>query len=383
MKNKKKNGPEPIATFIFDGGMPFHNNFDHIWAYGLAIIGTAQESFDEAAAAFEQLCALQSLSSYWTDFSEHEEEIPISWPQEFVHLQNASNWLCSVPVVSGVLWNIYDQHEEKATAKALLKQYYPALLNFQRTLYQRRDLNEDGLITNIHPWETGQGGSERWREIVEEQLKNGGYSLEAEAPGALSPSLFQAYQLLDRSYSSPVDEQIRKGAFRIQDPFFHAFLSWSNESLIKIGAALGQDVQEIIEWYELSTYSINQKLWNPERHRYCPFDENMPGHLPIDILESAVCLFSEVATQDYAELMYPSLEKRLKKDFALKIRAAEQFPLAIARQVLLLQSLQNYGFDDLSIQLMQRLGFVMQQLEKKEIHKDHFLLKGLWLFLNR
>ncbi len=380
MKNKKKHGPEPTVTSIFDGEMSFHNTFDHIWVYGLAVMGKAQESFEEAAAAFEQLYQLQSLSDYLSSPSDTESWLKITWPATFEHLQAGAGRLCAVPVLAGVLWGIYEPHKEKESAKALLRQYYPSLLNFQRTLYNRRDPNADGLITNIHPWETGQGSSERWRELTEHLLQSTGVSLEPTEPDQLSPFLFQSYQLFHQLVSGNSEKQ---EPFRVQDPFFHAFLSWNNESLIKMGAALEQDVQEVIEWYELSTYSINEKLWNTESHRYCPYDENAARHLPIDLLESAVCLFSETATQDLAEQMYPHLEKRLKKAFSLKIRATEQHPLAVARQILLFQSLQSYGFDELSIQLLQRLGVVLQQADQNSEKKQDFLWKGLWSFLNR
>jgi hypothetical protein len=97
------------------------------------------------------------------------------------------------------------------------------------------------------------------------------------------------------------------------------------------------------------------------------------------VLYSALCLFSEVATQDQAEELYPQIEKRLKKKMATKIKAAEFHPLSIAEQILLLEGLNTYGFDELTVLLMQRLNFLLQQNAEEEEHD--FLMKGFQLFL--
>ncbi len=50
----------------------------------------------------------------------------------------------------------------------------------------------------------------------------------------------------------------------IQDPLFLMALTWSNESLIHLGHMLNFDVLDVIQWHELTIYSMNDKLWDDE-----------------------------------------------------------------------------------------------------------------------
>ena len=94
-----------------------------------------------------------------------------------------------------------------------------------------------------------------------------------------------------------------------------------------------------------------------------------------------MCLFSEIATQDRAEELYPRLERELKKQMQSKIQNEEFHPLAIADQVLLFEGLTNYGFDELAVLLLQRLSFLLQKMEdQQEDNQFDFLTKGFNLF---
>jgi hypothetical protein len=362
VKHKKKQGAQPTVSLLLEGGIPFHQINDYGWAFGLAIMGHAHKSLEQALDAFEQLLLLQSCLHPTSDASAHHLKENILFPKDYRSLEGRVE-LAHLPLAAGILWSIYELHREAPLAKEALHKYYPRLLAYHHQLYQERDPNEDGLITNFHPWESFHGQEEHWHEKLQSISKN---------EGGQKSALDTGYQLLKQWSQDGY-------AFEVQDPLFHAFLSWSNESLIQIGGALGEDVQDIMEQYELTVFSINDQLWNAEQLQYSPFDLKEKKHIPVDVLNSALCLFSEVATQDRAEELYPQLEKRLKKKMATKIKAAEFHPLSIADQILLLEGLTIYGFDELSVLLMQRLNFLLQQNAKQKEHD--FLMKGFQLFL--
>lgn len=368
MKNKKKEGDQSTVSSMFSGELYVHELFDFSWAFGLATVGIAEDSFEEASSAFEQLMLFPSYSATGSD-----ENIHLLYPEGFPKTTQQPLPLLVPPIAAGVLWEIYELNKEKKEAQTLIRDYYPLLLAQQRRLYDWRDPSEDGLITNIHPWETGHPASGSWTSLLQSISP-------AELPG-LSSDLRQAYSLLEKLNA----QDLKSAGFQVQDPLFHAFLCWNNMALIKIGAALGEDVREVIEWDELSIFSINERLWNPELKRYCPFDLKQSRHLPMNILDSALCFFSEPATQDLAEESYPQLEARLKKAMRTKIQGEDLQPVSIARHLLLLEGLNNYGFDELSVLLLQRLGFLLQQAQlnlNKDDHKTAFLLRGFQLFLN-
>ena len=366
MKDKKKQDAQSTIPAMFEGGIPFHQINDYSVAFGLAILGHARQSLEEALSAFEQLLQLQScLQEVKTSRSEQWKEI-IHFPEKYQGFVPKIS-LLHLPIGAGILWGIYQIHEDHPLASEALRTYYPQLLAYHNQLYQDRDPKEDGLISNHHPWETLHGQADHWKEM-----------LDTISPPQTSTAaqLTQAYELM--GLNTPTEHP-----FCIQDPIFHAFLSWSNESLIQIGGHLKEDVLDIIEKYELSIYCINDQLWNHDQLLFCPFNEHRANHLSVGVLESAICLFSEFATQDRAEEFYPQLEKALKKEMQSKVGKNEFHPLHIAERILLFEGLSNYGFDELSILLLQRLSFILQNIkDEKPAEANSFLIQGFDLYLN-
>lgn len=362
MKHKKKQGAQPTISLLLEGGIPFHKINDYSCAFGLAIMGHAQESLERALNAFEQLLLLQSCLHPASTVSGNHLKENILFPEAYSSLEEQVE-LTHLPLAAGVLWSIYQLHPNEAPAKEALRTYYPRLLAYHNYLYQERDPHEDGLITNFHPWESCHGQDVHWQEKLGTITAKEAAREEEAATG---------YHLF---------KQLATGVhpFEVQDPLFHAFLSWSNESLIQIGGVLGEDVRDIMEQYELTVFSINDQLWNTDRQQFSPFDLQQKIHLPVDELYSALCLFSEVATQDRAEELYPQMEKWLKKKMNATIKAEEFHPLSIADQIILLEGLNTYGFDELSVLLMQRLSFLLQKNTEEKKHE--FLMKGFKLFL--
>ncbi|MBK7872791.1 MAG: hypothetical protein IPJ74_19995 [Saprospiraceae bacterium] len=126
----------------------------------------------------------------------------------------------------------------------------------------------------------------------------------------------------------------------MQDPVFLALLTLANESLIKIGHILGEDVLEIIQWHELTIYSMNEKLWDEVGGGYKAFHIITKELQPLEGLRTFIPLAGEVPTQDQAECMLIELERDL---FA--------YPINIWEGWLLYQGLLRYDFNDLAAKL--------------------------------
>jgi hypothetical protein len=59
---------------------------------------------------------------------------------------------------------IYKNSEDKSKAKEFLNKIYPKLKAFHRFLMTDRDPEKSGLITILHPWESGLDDSPSWDE---------------------------------------------------------------------------------------------------------------------------------------------------------------------------------------------------------------------------
>ena len=95
----------------------------------------------------------------------------------------------------------------------------------------------------------------------------------------------------------------KEGSHEVQDPLFNTLLVWSNDCLMKIGQVLEEDLSEIIEWQELTVYSVNTKLWNESKELYEIYSlkEDKIIETPLSIGISP--LMGGIPTQEQAEKM--------------------------------------------------------------------------------
>lgn len=142
------------------------------------------------------------------------------------------------------------------------------------------------------------------------------------------------YELFD-----PLEEGL-PAIGRVQNPMFLMALTWSNESLIHLGHMLGEDVLEIIQWHELTIYSMNEKLWDEDSGGYLSYDLTEEQYLRGDRLTRFVPMACEIPTQDQAECMLLKIEREL---FSGEISVWEGW--------LLYQGLRRYDFDELASKL--------------------------------
>lgn len=176
--------------------------------------------------------------------------------------------VCQPPLLGSLLAGFYEIASDEESANAFLREFFPAVLNFHRYLYLNRDPEEEGLLAITYPekkllWTTTEG---------------------------------------ERS-SSPEN-------MKIQDPFFNAMVVWSNECLMEIGTHLGENMEEIILWNELTIFSFNEKLWDQEWAAYRSYDLHQQKFLPKDILPGVLPLIGEIPDQDRAELLLKHLKKQ-------------------------------------------------------------------------
>lgn len=124
------------------------------------------------------------------------------------------------------------------------------------------------------------------------------------------------------------------------DITFLTALTWSNESLIKLGHQLGADVLEVIQWHELTIFSMNERLWNEAQGNYQSHDSAKTNAFATPFLPMA----GEIPTQDQAEDMLLQLESAL---FRQNVSVLEIW--------LLHRGMLRYDFEDIAAKLRRRI----------------------------
>jgi hypothetical protein len=252
------------------------------WDAGFLAVGYAHFDMDRAEAELRLFFSRQFPNGMipqiaFTECAEEElvqkEDSGEAYRSIYESLQIAAANITMPPVFGFILLHIYEVAEDKPRALDFLKEMYPKALQFHRYLYENRDPFEEGLVYIHHPWEAGAGDAPVWGDNPEQSA----FKLHGE----------------------------------IQDPLFNALLAWSNESMIKIGGLLGENVLELIQWNELTIYSMNEKLWDEGRGIYNARDIADDVTISLQSSSGLMPLAGDIPTQEQAEKILLTLEGRI------------------------------------------------------------------------
>lgn len=190
------------------------------------------------------------------------------------------------PPMHAIAVRLICDRAEPEQARAIATEFYGPLLEWHRYLLSARDPEVSGLITIVHPWESGMDNSPRWDQAM----------ARVQVPeGELPP--FQRRDLAHVSDPSqrPTDEDynrflwivevLKRGGyrvdelydelpFRVKDIFMTAILVAANESLIRIAALADGDFDDltIIEsWIDRGRRGLAEQ-WSLEKGLCCDLD---------------------------------------------------------------------------------------------------------------
>ena len=219
-----------------------------------------------------------------------------------------------LPVYGIVLLKMYELKEDKEEAILFLRELYPKIYAFHHFLYTFRDNKEEGLVSIIHPCESGTEDSPMWDSVLDKMTITED-NKEKELIGEESRSFdYLRYMDLISQYQEQGfdDKKISENCpIRVQDPFFNAILSWSNEAMIEIGRIIQEDVTDFVLWNELTVFSMNDKLWDEEQGIYNAYDLVNKVFIPGNTLSGMLPIIADVPNIDQAE----NILRNVKDDF--------------------------------------------------------------------
>ncbi len=302
------------------------------WDAGFIAIGNAHIHMDRAEAELRHLFSAQWANGLLPQIVFGEDPQARYFPgPDFWQSQRApqapgsprTSGITMPPVHGLVLWRIYEIAEDKQRAEAFLREMFPKVVKLHRYLYEYRDPHEEGLVYIRHPWEGGTDNSPIWDSALQRmdmaKLDIPAYErkdLQNPKSAEHRPTKddYDRYvYLVDlfRRYNYDDEAIYKECPFLIQDPLFNGLLAWSNECLIRIGGMLKEDVAEIIQWQELTHYSMNDKLWDEERGLYNAYDLRNDELIPVHTSSGLMPLCGDVPTQEQAEQMLLTLESEM------------------------------------------------------------------------
>lgn len=267
--------------------------YPHQWSWDTAIIsiGLAQVDLDRAVAELRQLFKGQWRNGMIPHIQFHPDAPANSYFPDAIRwdCRNASDdapaevhtsGIVQPPMHSIAVRQICDMAGGDA-AREIAKEFYPLLLEWHRYLVSARDPENSGLITIVHPWESGMDNSPRWDEalaridVVEHALPSyDRCDLEHVRAANQRPTDedYDTYlwllEVLKRG-GYRVEEMYDSLPFRVKDVFFSAILVSAHESLMSLATLAGADIEDfdIIEEWILRGRRGLAENWDDDRRR--------------------------------------------------------------------------------------------------------------------
>jgi glycogen debranching enzyme len=190
------------------------------------------------------------------------------------------------PPVHAIAVRSICQQVDRHHARALAREFYAPLREWHRYLMSARDPEVSGLVTIVHPWESGMDNSPRWDAAL----------ARIDVPeGELPPFVRRDLAHVANPSQRPTDddynrfmwivEVLKRGEyrvdaiyedlpFRMKDVFTTALLVAANESLIEIANLADVDFDELTlieSWINRSRHGLAGQ-WDDTRHMCCDLD---------------------------------------------------------------------------------------------------------------
>ena len=374
-----------IGTFT----KPAPDLYPHQWNWdaGFIAIGYAHFDMDQAESELRHLFSGQwkngMLPHIVFNTSADDRYFPGSpfwetWRSFDAPEQQKTSGITNPAVHGFVLQRMYEVATDKVRALNFVKEMYPKIRAMHEYFYQERDPFKEGLVYIRHPWESGNDNSPTWDIPLEKidfskikvppyQRKDLDTSHEEHRPTHTDYDRYIYLIDLFRKGDYREDDVFKILPFAVQDPLFNTILIRSNQAMIKLGGMIGEDIEQIKVWNEMTVNAMNNKLWNEKSGMYDAYDLINNERLTMEASSGLMPLFAGVpdaeragkvvetmkgpsfsGTADHPYYLCPSFTPLSDKFDPKKYWRG---PVWINMNWMLFHGLNLYGYHDLAEQL--------------------------------
>jgi len=245
---------------------PAKGHYDYLWLWDSCFHALMWSYFDigRAEKEMDAIFAKQmpgGMLGHMVCFDPEEAKTPYHSPNGGVfRLWNdtGTSNLTQPPVLGSALLRI---HEITKSERILFRNFDRAL-GYYRALRDERDPDSDGLVSIIHPWESGWDNSPRWDRVY------GIKDPSVETLNDLKLKLINEYW--GKKWNA------KEASFSVESADFNAIYAKSLRDLAKIASIIGrEEEEELLRTAEKCEGAIERKLWHKDGYYdICGKDEN-------------------------------------------------------------------------------------------------------------
>jgi glycogen debranching enzyme len=259
------------------------------------------------------------------------------------------------------------------------RQVFPALLAYHQWLYTERDPHKEGLVLQIHPWETGLDNTPPWMAEMHDHQLPGWISLIQKTRFDKVINLFrrdthsvpidQRFSTIEvlclfdiqrrlRRKSYDINRVLDHSLFSIEDLSYNALFIRANSHLRDIAKSLREELPEDLVARMHKTEKALEQLWDPYDGQYYSRDFITHRLLKIPTVATLLPLYAGSITQERANQLVQLIEKERGFGPAYPIPSVPldspwfhpklywQGPSWVNMNWLIIDGLKRYGFKD-------------------------------------
>ena len=378
--------------------------YPHQWLWDSCFISIGQRHYDVGRAQSEILSLFRGqwangmLPNIIFSGGKHTRDSNIwrSWLNSNSPDDVSTTGITQPPLVAEAVVRIGEKLT-KAERRAWYNLVFPSLLAYHQWLYAERDPHAEGLVLQIHPWETGLDNTPPWMgELHEHQMalwiraidklklgslfnifRNDTKSIPAaQRIGIIDAlALFSTQRRLRRK-SYEIERVLAHTLFAIEDVTFNAVFIRTNQHLVDIAKTIRYELPpELLERMK-RTEKAFEALWDPYSSQY--YSREFVSHrlLKIPSIGTLMPLYAGSVTKDRAKQLvklledehqfganYPVPSTPLNNEW-FKPLGYWQGPSWINTNWLIIDGLKRYGFHDhaaalteTTLEMIARSGF--------------------------
>lgn len=312
--------------------IPAQGLYPHQWLWDSCFIAIGQRHFDIERAQTEILSLLRG------QWSNGMMPNMILNPGR-VHRHNATFWRSNVspfspdnvqtsgitqpPMLAEAIVRI-GQKLDPRERRSWYQRVYPALLAYHEWLYKERDPHQEGLVVQVHPWETGLDNTPPWMyELYQHQMptwirvidklkldvvfsllrRDQVFSLPGERLSTIDALSLYSIQRRLRRKRYDTSAILTHAHLAIEDVSFNAILIRANHHLKAIAKTIDRRLPDDLKASIKRTNEAFEKLWDAYSGQY--YSRNFVTHKLIKVpsIGTLMPLYAGIVTKERAKAL--------------------------------------------------------------------------------
>jgi hypothetical protein len=311
--------------------------YPHQWLWDSCFIAIGLRHLDVERAKME---ILSLLRGQWSNgmvphiiFSRGKEyrrdqNVWRSWVSPFAPDKAKTSGITQPPMLAEAVVRI-GQKMKMVERRSWYRQVWPNLLAYHEWLYRERDPHSEGLVLQIHPWETGLDNNPAWMSELQNHLLPPWVrtikALHLDAVIGLfrrdtrkipddqrlttieALALFDAQRRLRRKAYNSADI-LDHSLFAIEDLAFNSILIRANDHLLDIATSIRADVPPDLLTSIKKGRKAFEELWDPYTEMYYPRDFVTHRLLKEPTVASLLPLYAGCISKERAAILVKMIE---------------------------------------------------------------------------